>query len=34
MIWQPPNQVREIIERLKIHDISQMPVLSDGKLTA
>ena len=26
------DRVREIIERLKIHDISQMPVLSDGKL--
>jgi glucose-6-phosphate 1-epimerase len=29
----PTDRVREIIERLKIHDISQMPVLSDGKLT-
>ena len=28
----PTDRVREIIERLKIHDISQMPVLSDGKL--
>jgi glucose-6-phosphate 1-epimerase len=28
----PADRVREIIERLKIHDISQMPVLSDGKL--
>ncbi len=29
----PTDRVREIIERLKIHDISQMPVLSEGKLT-
>jgi len=28
----PTDRVREIIERLKIHEISQMPVLSDGKL--
>jgi cystathionine beta-synthase len=28
----PTDRVREIIERLKIHDISQMPVISDGKL--
>ena len=28
----PTDRVREIIERLKIHDISQMPVLSDGQL--
>jgi glucose-6-phosphate 1-epimerase len=28
----PTDRVREIIERLKIHDISQMPVLSEGKL--
>jgi glucose-6-phosphate 1-epimerase len=28
----PTDRVREIIERLKIHDISQMPVLSDSKL--
>ncbi len=28
----PTDRVRAIIERLKIHDISQMPVLSDGKL--
>lgn len=28
----PSDRVREIIERLKIHDISQMPVLSDGQL--
>ncbi len=28
----PTDRVREIIERLKIHDISQMPVLSAGKL--
>ena len=26
------DRAREIIERLKIHDISQMPVLSEGKL--
>jgi cystathionine beta-synthase len=28
----PSDRMREIIERMKIHDISQMPVLSDGKL--
>jgi glucose-6-phosphate 1-epimerase len=28
----PTDRVREIIERLKIHDISQMPVLSEDKL--
>ena len=28
----PTDRVREIIERLKIHDISQMPVLDDDKL--
>ena len=28
----PTDRVREIIERLKIHEISQMPVLSAGKL--
>ena len=28
----PSDRVREIIERMKIHDISQMPVLSDGQL--
>lgn len=28
----PTDRVREIIERLKIHEISQMPVLSNGKL--
>lgn len=28
----PTDRVREIIERLKIHEISQMPVLSEGKL--
>jgi glucose-6-phosphate 1-epimerase len=28
----PTDRVREIIERLKIHDISQMPVLADTKL--
>ena len=28
----PADRVRAIIERLKIHDISQMPVLSDGRL--
>jgi glucose-6-phosphate 1-epimerase len=28
----PTDRVREIIERLKIHEISQMPVLSEDKL--
>ncbi len=28
----PTDRVREIIERLKIHDISQMPVLNEGQL--
>jgi glucose-6-phosphate 1-epimerase len=28
----PTDRVREIIERLKIHDISQMPVLADNQL--
>ena len=28
----PSDRMREIIERMKIHDISQMPVLSEGKL--
>jgi len=28
----PTDRVRAIIERLKIHEISQMPVLDDGKL--
>jgi glucose-6-phosphate 1-epimerase len=32
MAAAPTDRVREIIERLKIHDISQMPVISDGKL--
>jgi len=28
----PADRVREIIGRMKMHDISQMPVLTDGKL--
>jgi cystathionine beta-synthase len=28
----PTDRVRAIIERLKIHEISQMPVLDDGRL--
>ncbi len=28
----PSDRVREIIDRMKLHDISQMPVLTDGKL--
>ncbi len=28
----PSDRTREIIERMKIHEISQMPVLSDGQL--
>ena len=28
----PSDRMREIIERMKMHDISQMPVISEGKL--
>jgi len=28
----PSDRMREIIERMKLHDISQMPVLSEGQL--